>query len=576
MKHASLPPAYTEHNLKRNLDALAAVNPVLAYRLCLPIDGAHLSFDRGAAAIYHHHNLRIRLAHPGDAFPRPNEAPPEQTRLFFGSEPGDPFIEHLLEAAAGAAGAVVWDRDPMLLRLLLMRRDFSSLLAAGKLRLLLGCDILQLQPLAATCRLILHPFLRTVYAAEEKLLRCKPAQPLAVICADALFGDDLKAALEVRGYAQYTLDVLRLSLEEILYALRQLRPRFAIAINYANGMAEAFAQAGVKFICWEIDPSLDRTIRVTGGVSPATHIFTYRQANVRRFQNAGFQHTFYLPLATNPSKRSPATLSPECAEQTKYSALISFVGSSMLDQAQRLRETYRQRYDAFRRTARLDVPPADELLEQILAAQRRDFSVYLIPDLVTRLCPEFAAFFAGQEPDLDLAQIIGELAAAEKRITYILNLAAFEPKIWGDQGWQLAAEPGIQYMGSAGHHHELNKIYSNSRINLDISRIYQMDIVPMRCFDILSCGGFVLAEHSAALEALFEVGHEIESYTCLDELIDKIKFYAAHQNLARQIGARGRRRVLSSHTILHRVDEMLERAGIQPVTPRAGDTANSP
>ena len=119
------------------------------------------------------------------------------------------------------------------------------------------------------------------------------------------------------------------------------------------------------------------------------------------------------------------------------------------------------------------------------------------------------------------------------------------------------------YMGPAGHREELNRIYSNSLINLDIGRIYQSDIVTMRVFDVLACGGFILTEHCEALSEVFDIGSEVESYSSMDEMIQKIEHYLEHPDEARAIGERGRQRVLRDHSIASRVRYMLSAAGLR-------------
>ena len=75
---------------------------------------------------------------------------------------------------------------------------------------------------------------------------------------------------------------------------------------------------------------------------------------------------------------------------------------------------------------------------------------------------------------------------------------------------------GVKYMGSAGHTYEISKIYYASRINIDISRLYQMDIIPMRIFDIITCGGFVLAEYSREFDEIFKIGRD---FACKNHMI---------------------------------------------------------
>ena len=115
----------------------------------------------------------------------------------------------------------------------------------------------------------------------------------------------------------------------------------------------------------------------------------------------------------------------------------------------------------------------------------------------------------------------------------------------------------VRYRGWAGHIHEVGRIYAAAQVNLDIGRIYQQDIVTMRVFDALASGGFVLAERSPDLERLFEVGVEVEAYTDLEELVDKVGFYLTHPERAREIAARGRAAVERRHSIEARVLEML-------------------
>ncbi|HUT43969.1 MAG TPA: glycosyltransferase, partial [Desulfobacterales bacterium] len=152
----------------------------------------------------------------------------------------------------------------------------------------------------------------------------------------------------------------------------------------------------------------------------------------------------------------------------------------------------------------------------------------------------------------------GEIAAAEKRTNYIANLGSLGVKVWGDDGWMNTEQYGVKYMGSAGHTFEINKIYSASSINVDINRLYQMDIIPMRVFDIMACGGFVLAEYSKELSNIFEIGKEVETYSTLDELVSKATYYLDHESEALEIAKRGRGAVLKNHTISGRVKYMLK------------------
>ena len=79
----------------------------------------------------------------------------------------------------------------------------------------------------------------------------------------------------------------------------------------------------------------------------------------------------------------------------------------------------------------------------------------------------------------------------------------------------------------------------------------------MRVFDVLACGGFLLAEYSKGLEDLFILDEELVCYRTMDELIQKVDYYTKNPHLTKQIAERGRERVLRDHTIAARVHAML-------------------
>jgi spore maturation protein CgeB len=92
---------------------------------------------------------------------------------------------------------------------------------------------------------------------------------------------------------------------------------------------------------------------------------------------------------------------------------------------------------------------------------------------------------------------------------------------------------------------------------VDIGRIYQLDIVTLRVFDVLACGGFLLAHHNDDVVRLFEPGVELDTWRTIDELQSKITRYLPEPELRRRIGEAGRARVLRDHTVRQRLAELL-------------------
>ncbi len=455
---------------------------------------------------------------------------------------------------------MAWDRDPLMLRLALSAADHGAALQSGRLRPALGVDLLDLRdqaPLDAWTA-VRHPLLGQIYHGEWDLLQAgsAPDAPRALLCEGGLFVEDLRDALTARGYAVYTADAERLAVEELEQLARRFAPELVLTINYRTGLAELCERLGLPLISWEIDPTVDRIAPCA--VSPTrARVYTYRRAQVPAFEAAGFSRVAYLPLAANPQRRTPVALSSE--ERTRYEAPLCFVGESMVEPAARFRQQLLQAFVALRGGADDALAQGELLLEGILAEQRADYARFVLRELVAERLGELAAAVAAQGEGNadDLVMLVAEIAAAEKRLSYVASLARLGLRVWGDAGWRAVEPHGVTYMGPAGHLHELNKVYCGARINIDIGRIYQSDIVTMRVFDVLACGGFIIAEQSEALDELLEVGQEVEVYRTLDELCDKVEHYQAHPEQAAAIAKRGMARVRRDHTIARRLETML-------------------
>ncbi len=548
----ALPEQFSMATLEKNLAALANVDENLFQRICLPVDGSHIHFLNGGEIRYQRHRTLFPFAiNSEDMESSLGDIDSAKNIFLFGIGLGEQ-LDLLLERCGAMITA--WDRDPWLIRLALMQRDYSQHFRSGRLKLIMGADIIEMPEVVKDYVVVYHPLLRLIYKNELKLLEGKAKEKRTVICSENLFADDVGKALEESGFSLYTLNIKKLSLEEMETTIRRFNPQVFFAINYTNGLAEICHRSDVDLVCWEVDPATDR-LKSCKTSTDRTHIFTYRKANVLEFVRAGFKNVEHLPLAADTEKRSPLQLSPE--EQNGYGASLSFVGSSMIDNANSFRDIFISHYKVYRG----DVTDAEEeglhLLEEVLSAQRKDFSCYVIPDLLRKHCPDFINYLLELRGVHDPYMLIGEIAAAEKRINYLANLNQFSVEVWGDEGWRVLEQYGIKYMGSAGHTYEINKIYGASRVNIDINRLYQMDIVPMRIFDIMACGGFVLAEYSRELGEIFEIGKEVETYRTLDELISKVAYYLDHRDEALEIAKLGREAVRKNHTISMRVNHML-------------------
>jgi spore maturation protein CgeB len=104
------------------------------------------------------------------------------------------------------------------------------------------------------------------------------------------------------------------------------------------------------------------------------------------------------------------------------------------------------------------------------------------------------------------------------------------------------------------------KIYNAAKIVLMIH--FQDRSVPCfqaspKVFETLSCGCFMLVDRQKDVFSLFKDGEHLVGYEDLNDLKEKIQYYLGNPSECERIAAQGRKEVLSKHTFVHRIKELL-------------------
>lgn len=476
------------------------------------------------------------------------------------------YLEALLKHHNPCQPVIAYERNPWLLCLTLMRSDFRRDILSGRLHFLSPSDILRSRPEdRRNFFLWPHPVLGSLYEWEEALftpgITSEGSYQRALVVGSGLFALDVSDALQEKGLEILSWEPPGADRQQTLKDIASLNPHFMVSINYRHGLSEISATLGIPLLIWEIDPSVERLPpQLTS--HPLTYLYTYRKAHVARFREAGFEHVEYLPLAANPGRRYPVELS--AGEIERFGADVSFAGSSMVGQAETLRNLFNRLTKGRSLSLNSESPIQDyaSLWEHTVAKQTQNPDRYVVEEVFREHLTQGSWIIADDEQRLvDLAVCVAESTASHRRARALSGLSqtgnGVRVRVWGDDGWQRILPGEIEYRGPAGHFHELSTVYNASRINLDINRIYQADIVTMRIFDVLACRGFVLADYSDDLGELFSLNSEVIAYRSLDELPSLVTHFLENPHEREQIALAGYQKVLSEHTIQSRVEYML-------------------
>lgn len=557
-------PALSEERLVRNLRAIGSRDPSLVKRLTDAVGSDHVAIldDPQGPPL-----LRITApGHPVTTDRRTEGVPGSAGENAETAQGGRVLVlgvgfgyhlETLLRTNPTGLSVVAYERDPWLLRLALLRADFSREVLSGRLRFALGTDLASVvKDIRASVRLLIHPLLSELYATERTFVEDttghrRPETRRALVAAGGLFIEDVLETLRSRGVQTLVWDPSRLSLDESRHQIARFAPHFVFSINFVSGLPEVCEGLGIPYVVWEIDPGIERP-RASVRDLCRTFVFTYRRANIPKYRRAGFRNVEHLPLAANPGRRFPVAESDPVLE--RYRCDVSFVGASMREQALKLRSIYlhlTKMSASGGRDARIDAWTSPDWW-----AREKYHPWQGLGDDAGEL-PRLATDERGRT--VDLLYCLAETAASERRRRMVQSLLSFGCQIWGDTAWRDAFPSHPGYRGEAGHYRELTLIYNASRVNLDINRIYQRDIVAMRVFDVLACGAFVLADGSEELGELFNVGGEVAAYRDDAEVPALVEHFLKSPSERLAIAKAGRERVLRDHTMGNRMDAVFSR-----------------
>lgn len=102
------------------------------------------------------------------------------------------------------------------------------------------------------------------------------------------------------------------------------------------------------------------------------------------------------------------------------------------------------------------------------------------------------------------------------------------------------------------------KVFQSSRINLNLTLRSIESGVPLRVFDIMSVGGFVLTDYRADAEELFRVDEELVMFATPEELMDKLNYYLGHEAAREKVAARGQKAVREKYSYERMLGEILD------------------
>lgn len=320
-------------------------------------------------------------------------------------------------------------------------------------------------------------------------------------------------------------------------------------VNYFPLISNVCQRAGVKYVSWTCDNPLISMYHASV-FHDCNYIFTFDKTNYLEFRGMGVAHIWYLPLAVDVDRLDD--IIERSQDAAKYRGDVAFVGSlyerNSYDKLKnRLPEYLRGYFDAVME-AQLNISGAN-IVEPMLTA-----------DILSRL-EEYFTLEKSPDSFSDLGLIFQttvlgfKIAEIERRRALIELSKYYHVNVYSNS--DVSDMVRIRYCGSVDYWSEMPKVFRASKINLNFTIPNIKSGIPLRVWDVLGSGGFLLTNYQAELPYFFEEGKDLVCFDGVEDLREKVGYYLEHEEERRAIAESGYRKVKETHLYIERIRTML-------------------
>ena len=344
--------------------------------------------------------------------------------------------------------------------------------------------------------------------------------------------------------------------EELAASIREYSPDFVFSFNYFPIISLACKKTDMKYVSWVYDSPLVLLYSYTV-IYPGNYIFIFDKDLYLEFHKSGINTIHYLPLAANTDrlKAMETSIAYDQFKSSKWKnqADIAFIGSLYTEKHQ-----FYQRLDGI-------TPYTRGYLEGIMASQKLIFGYNFIQDMMTPDIVEDMYSILPMDPDsrsiatkeyLYAQYVINRQITAMER-TELLSAIGENYSFDLYTPDETLTLPGSINHGKVDYYDMAPYVFKEAKINLNITLRSIKSGIPLRAFDVLGAGGFLLTNFQADFMDCYVPGEDFVYYESKQDMLNKIDYYLKHEDERIAIAKNGFERTKENHTYKHRIEEML-------------------
>lgn len=288
-------------------------------------------------------------------------------------------------------------------------------------------------------------------------------------------------------------------------------------------------------------------------INPCNHVFIFDRQQYLEFKRSGINTVYYTPLATSVRRMKRLIEEGEASGRADvFRQDISFVGT-----------LYNEEHNFYDRLEGIS-DYARGYLESIMQAQMKVYGTFFLDKVLPENIIQEMQRCVPVEPNRYGVETIEykyanyflcrKMANIERTETlrrlseeFNVNLFTINPT---------PELPRVTNGGVAGYYTDMPLVFAKSKINLNITLRSIRSGIPLRCMDIMGCGGFLLSNYQEDFYGSFVPGEDCVLYESIDDCVDKCRYYLSHEKEREQIAANGYGRICENHTYETRLEEI--------------------
>lgn len=343
------------------------------------------------------------------------------------------------------------------------------------------------------------------------------------------------------------------AVEELERQFREISPDALFSFNYFPTVAVACKNMGLPYISWVYDSPHVRMYHYTIAY-PTNYVFVFDSAVYEEFHKGGVSTVYYLPMAANTDRlKKMKDLDSFTKTSWKPDHEIAFVGS-----------LYREKHQFYQRMTGI-TDYTRGYLEGLIEAQKLvygyNFIQEVLPDRIIK----------DMQKALPMQVRLGEVESIE----YLFAQYVINRQITASERFELLTLVAQKYgldlytpdqtvrIPGCGNHGPLDAyswapyVYKTASVNLNITLRSILKGMPLRAFEIMGAGGFLLTNFQEDFLSFFTPEEDFVYFESREDLLAKISYYLKNDEERRQIARNGFEKIASGHTYVHRAKEML-------------------